>query len=79
MYVCMYVCHVDRVLVEECDFIYFKDAVRLVALTQVSSASVERVFSQVVNIMNACGVQILHDNFMARLYRLINGDIMSRA
>ena len=55
---------VSRVLDEECPFVYFKKAVRLVALTQVSSASVERVFSICVQIMHACGVNIMQDNFI---------------
>ena len=50
----------------------FAHAARLVAITQVSSASVERVFSVVVRIMHACGVSILHDNFITRLMRNIN-------
>ena len=65
---------VSRCTDDESDFVYFKLAVRLVAITQVSSASVERVFSVVVQIMHACGVNVLHDNFMTRLFRMINTD-----
>ena len=63
---------VSRVLDEVCPFVFFKKAVRLVALTQVSSASVERVFSICVQILHACGVNIMQDNFVTRLFRNVN-------
>ena len=53
-------------------FQYFKVAVRIVVLVQVSSASVERVFSQLVQITNACGDGLLRDMLQLRLMRLIN-------
>jgi len=56
-------------------FYFFKKAVRLVVLVQVSSACVERVFSQLVQIMNACGSGLLRDALQFRLFRLINKDL----
>jgi hypothetical protein len=42
-------------------FTYFKDAVRLVVLVQVSSASIERVFLQLKRILKSSQHEILHD------------------
>ena len=46
----------------------FQEAVRLVAITQVSSASVERVFSQLTFIRRAVGDNTLRDLIELRAY-----------
>merc|ERR1712087_77822 len=52
--------------------IYFSLAARLVALVQISSASVERVFSQVKLIVETIGVRALEDTMETRLMSRIN-------
>ena len=52
---------------------YFAIAARLVALVQASSASVERVFSQVKLICDAAGVSPLEDTIVCRLFERCNG------
>ena len=47
-------------------------AARLVALVQVSSASVERVFSQVKLICETCGVSPLEETLETRLMERVN-------
>ena len=59
----------SRLLDEICPFVYFKEAVRLVVLVQTSSASIERVFSQVKRILASVGENILEDNLELRLLR----------
>ena len=54
---------------EICPFVYFKEAVRLVVLVQTSSASIERVFSEVKRILASVGDSILEDNLELRLFR----------
>ena len=44
----------------------FKEAVRLVVLVQTSSASIERVFSEVKRILASVGDSILEDNLELR-------------
>ena len=53
-------------------FTYFKDAVRLVVLVQVSSASVERVFSHLKRILESSQHEILHDILEIRMFERIN-------
>ena len=59
----------SRLLDEICPFVYFKEAVRLVVLVQTSSASIERVFSEVKRILASVGDSILEDNLELRLFR----------
>ena len=59
----------SRLLDEICPFVYFKEAVRLVVLVQTSSASIERVFSEVKRILASVGESILEDNLELRLLR----------
>ena len=51
---------------------YFSLAARLVALVQISSASVERVFSQVKFIVETIGLSVLEDTMEIRLMSRIN-------
>jgi hypothetical protein len=53
-------------------FTYFKDAVRLVVLVQVSSASIERVFSRLRLILDMTQQHVLHDAVLLRLMLKIN-------
>ena len=53
-------------------FSAFDRAVRVVALIQPSSASVERVFSQLKLILDEIGEISLHDNIEARLMARVN-------
>ena len=50
----------------------FSTAARLVVLVQTSSASVERVFSQVKFIVESIGVNALKDTIKTRLMQRIN-------
>ena len=50
----------------------FGSVVRLIALLQTSSASVERVFSQLKLIVGQIGQSALEDNFELRLMRRVN-------
>ena len=51
---------------------YFATAARLVALVQVSSASVERIFSQVKLICETTGVLPLEETIEIRLFQQCN-------
>ena len=53
-------------------FTYLSMAARLVVLAQVSSASVERIFSQLKLIIDSVGVSALKDNLECRLFERIN-------
>lgn len=53
-------------------FVYLSMAARLVVLAQVSSASVERIFSQLKLIIDAVGVSALKDNLECRLFERMN-------
>ena len=53
-------------------FCYFKLAVRLVALVQVSSTSVERVFTQLKLILETAQQSALHDIIELRLFEKQN-------
>ena len=53
-------------------FVYFKTAVRLVVLVQVSSAPVERVFSRLRLIVETSQQNTLHDAILLRLFVAIN-------
>jgi hypothetical protein len=53
-------------------FTYFKDAVRLVVLVQVSSACVERVFLQLKRILESSQHEILHDILEIWMFEGIN-------
>ena len=59
----------SRLLDENSPFVFFKEAVRLVVVVQTSSASIERVFSQVKRILASVGDSILEDNLELRLIR----------
>ena len=51
---------------------YFSIAARLVALVPISSASVERVFSQVKYIVETCGENGLQETIETRLMERVN-------
>lgn len=51
---------------------YFFTAARLVAIVPLSSASVERVFSQVKLIIEACGQNILEETLETRVMERVN-------
>ena len=51
---------------------YFGMTARIVVLVQMSSASVERVFSQVKLIVNSIGENALEDNLETRLVERVN-------
>ena len=53
-------------------FVYFSTAARLIVLVQVSSAAVERVFSQVKYILETIGDSALEDNIECRMMERIN-------
>jgi hypothetical protein len=54
------------------DFLYITEAVRLVALVQTSSASVERVFSQLGLILDVVGTQALDETMELRIFERVN-------
>ena len=65
-----------KMRVMDCDrFKYFKVALRLVVLTQVSSCSVERVFSQLKLMRDACGDNMFEDMVEIRMFCMCNGDL----
>ena len=49
--------------------------IRLIVLTQVSSCAIERVFSQLNLIREACGDNMLEDMLEIRMFERNNGDI----
>jgi len=53
----------------------FSKALRLIALIQVSSCAVERVFSQLNMIVETCGCHMLEDMLEVRLFARCNGDL----
>jgi len=53
-------------------FQYFAKAVRLVVLVQVSSAPVERIFSQMKYIIEQIQTSGLHDNIETRMMERMN-------
>ena len=57
-------------MVESC----WSDAARIAVLLQVSSASVEKVFSQLQLLVKSVGQHIIHDNLEARLFTRCNKD-----
>ena len=57
------------------DFPVFAVALRLVVLTQLSSCSVERVFSRLSVIEDVCGGGMLEDALEMRLFLQCNGDL----
>ena len=57
------------------DFPCFGLAIRLVILCQLSSCSVERVFSCLKLIQDVCGTNMLQDHLEMRLFLQCNGDI----
>ena len=65
---CWWKCHHE--MVEFC----WSDAARFAVLLQVSSASVERVFSQLQLLVKSVGQHIIHDNLEARLFTRCNKD-----
>ena len=70
----IYVWWGDVLKANEKELSYFKTAVRLIALVQVSSASVKRVFSQMQYIIRACGGNMLQETLYLRtLCRYENG------
>ena len=56
-------------------FKFFKMALRLVVLTQVSSCSVERVFSRLKMMREACGDNMLEDMVEIRMFCMCNGNL----
>jgi hypothetical protein len=57
------------------DFLYFRTALRLVVLTQVSSCSVERVFSQLKLMRDACQDNMMDDMVEIRMFCRCNGNL----
>ena len=57
-------------------FVYFIKAIKLVALIQTSSASVERVFSQVKIIIDTVGSVAIKDNIEYRVMSRVNKHLM---
>ena len=56
-------------------FPYFSRALRLVVLSQLSSCSVERVFSRLQLIEQICGGGMLEDHLEMRLFQQCNGNL----
>ena len=54
---------------------FFARAVRAVVLTQLSSCAVERVFSQLKLIRDACGDNMMEDMLEIRMFERCNGDL----
>jgi len=54
---------------------FFAQAIRVVVLTQLSSCAVERVFSQLKLIRDACGDNMMEDMLEIRMFELCNGDL----
>ena len=57
------------------DFPYFALALRLIVLAQLSSCSVERVFSKLEQIHHVCGENLYEDMTEVRLFLQCNGDL----
>ena len=57
-------------------FTYFSKAARLVVLVQVSSAAVERIFSQVKYILEQIGDSALEENIETRMMERVNNQTM---
>jgi len=62
-------------MIDNDDFKYFRHALRLVVLTQISSCSIERVFSQLKLVRDACGDNMLEDMVKIRMFCRCNGDL----
>ena len=60
-------------IIDNHEFLYFSVALRLVVLTQTSSCSVERVFSQLTSITDVCGSRLLEDMIELRMVCRCNG------
>ena len=58
------------------DYPYFRKALCLVALVQVSSCAVERVFSQLLQIRQKCKDRIHEDILEVRMLEQCNGDVV---
>ena len=56
-------------------FLPWTKAVRIVALVQMSSTFVERVYSQAKLVREACGDTMLRDNYETRLMVLVNKNV----
>ena len=56
----------------------FRIALRLVVLSQMSSCSVERVFSQLKLIRDACGESMMEDMTEIRMFMRCNGDLNTK-
>ena len=57
------------------DYPYFRKALCLVALVQVSSCAVERVFSQLLQIRQKCKDRMHEDILEVRMLEQCNGDV----
>jgi len=57
------------------DYRHYRKALRLVALVQVSSCAVERVFSQLLEIRRKCKDGMLEDILEVRLFEQCNGSV----
>ena len=60
-------------MIDNDDFRFFREALRLVVLTQISSCSVERVFSQLKIMRDACQDNMLEDMVEVRMFCRCNG------
>ena len=58
-------------------FNHYKNALRLVVLTQLSSCAVERVFSRLTTIREQCGDRSFEDMTEYRVFMLCNGPLDS--
>ena len=56
-------------------FTYFRFALRLAVLSQMSSCSVERVFSQLQLIREICGENMMEDMTKICMFMRCNGDL----
>ena len=66
-------------MIDSDDFKYFRHALILVVLTQISSCYVERVFSQLKLVRDACGDNMLEDMVEIRMFCRCNGDLKTNS
>jgi hypothetical protein len=64
-----------QIIINKEKFPSFSLALRLVALIQVSSCDVERVFSQLKNVVESTGTNMYEDMLEVRMFARCNGDM----
>ena len=62
------------IVIDDSNFSFFSLALRLIALIQVSSCAVERVFSQMKCVIDVCG-NVYEDTLEVRMFARCNGNL----